>query len=649
MTARFVCLILMGCLASTSWAQPKPRLRALLIGISDYRNPVWAKLPGCRMDVQTVSDFLTDPQGQVKADKACVTVLPEVQATKAGIEAALDRLLSEAQPGEVVYVHYSGHGAVVPSQAGGESDGMDECLVPIDAPDFHTAAYPLGVVRDKQVAAVLGALTDKVRKGGARGSVLFVFDSCHSGGISRAAGQVRVRQARGLREYFGKQAGSAPATATLRAAHPSASQGWVVLSACQYNQLAVDTNGGGAFTLALVAALQDPLLKPTSNYYDLMQLVGSNEVLNLQQTPQSAGDREQVLFSGALKPHQPWISVTKVAGDVLTLDKGSLLGLTSGTEISLYPIGTAAPEGKPLAVATVSGQHPLHAKATLKAGASSPDLQGAIGWVSAVSPDFERVSLRFDPKFPGPRAVEIRRALESSFPGQLNFVEQDGDLVFFGTDASGKPALSLDRREGGTAFQQSFSHPTWLPDLKDALTRELRVRYLLKIPDSDGARLKVSLVPGRLEGSRFQPGPPRLVDGSLLTYRYGEVAQLEVENTGRTPLYLSVFYLDSQGAMQALYPQPGDAANWKALQRGDTPLQIPISFSAPAGVDRIRVLGTREPIDLPYLLGGGKRSVQSATAMEQLLQNLLAGKRGGNTAASTGFEMSKPVPIRIVP
>ena len=89
--------------ASSVNADEKPNLRALLIGISDDKNSAWIRLPGCRLDVQTVYDFLTDPQGQVQAEPARVRVLPETEATRSGVEAAFDRLVSESQPGDVVY------------------------------------------------------------------------------------------------------------------------------------------------------------------------------------------------------------------------------------------------------------------------------------------------------------------------------------------------------------------------------------------------------------------------------------------------------------------------------------------------------------------------------------------------------------------
>ncbi|KAL0407152.1 UNVERIFIED_CONTAM: Metacaspase-4 [Sesamum latifolium] len=53
--------------------------------------------------------------------------------TGRNIRAALDSLVRSAQPGDFLFVQYSGHGTRLPAETGEDDDtGYDECIVPSD-------------------------------------------------------------------------------------------------------------------------------------------------------------------------------------------------------------------------------------------------------------------------------------------------------------------------------------------------------------------------------------------------------------------------------------------------------------------------------------------------------------------------------------
>jgi metacaspase-1 len=54
------------------------------------------------------------------------------QPTKAAILNAYRWVVAQSQPGDSIFLHYSGHGTKVPDQNGDEEDGYDEALVPSD-------------------------------------------------------------------------------------------------------------------------------------------------------------------------------------------------------------------------------------------------------------------------------------------------------------------------------------------------------------------------------------------------------------------------------------------------------------------------------------------------------------------------------------
>jgi len=102
--------------------------RALLIGINKYAIP-GADLRGCVNDVELAAGVLRDLYGF--PDDA-VTLLTDAAATKAAMQEAISGLVDGAAPGDVLYVHYSGHGSNVPDTNGDEADGRDEILCPHD-------------------------------------------------------------------------------------------------------------------------------------------------------------------------------------------------------------------------------------------------------------------------------------------------------------------------------------------------------------------------------------------------------------------------------------------------------------------------------------------------------------------------------------
>ncbi|MCA9779032.1 MAG: caspase family protein, partial [Candidatus Eremiobacteraeota bacterium] len=380
-------------LALPAAAQEKPQIRALLVGVGAYQNPdAWSPLDGPPKDVARLKKTLQDRFGTPE-DR--LTVLPQDSATRDNIQAALQKLVDDAQPGETVIFYYAGHGFATANRQpppgatyekyDPEDDGLDECLVAVDATKPDSPDFAEKVVRDDFFETILEKAVKKVRPSGdGPGSVIFMFDSCHSGTISRSA------KALGKVERTNLKYRSAPTPpkqnnpAILEASrHGAGSKGWVVLSACGPRQTAKeDPSHGGDFTNALVTALEDPRLGPDSTYNDLMRLISATPYF-YDQSPVSEGDRDLVLFGGTAKPREASISVVQVRGNQVVLDRGQLLGLTPGTKVGLYKVGTknAKEKGNFITEAVVqeSGTDLYRATAQVEGG-KPEDLRVAVGW-----------------------------------------------------------------------------------------------------------------------------------------------------------------------------------------------------------------------------------------------------------------------------
>lgn len=154
------------------------RKSALLIGINKYSSPPLADLRGSLSDVATTERFLTEV-----ADISNITKLisppdspNDPLPTRANIASAFQTLARSAQPGDFIYIHYSGHGSRLSTAFGdlkGENVPFDECLV------LARSDGKLDHLRDVEIAFLLKQIADK----GA--TVTFVLDCCHSGGATR--------------------------------------------------------------------------------------------------------------------------------------------------------------------------------------------------------------------------------------------------------------------------------------------------------------------------------------------------------------------------------------------------------------------------------------------------------------------------------
>ncbi|KAI7818186.1 peptidase C14 [Gamsiella multidivaricata] len=142
--------------------------RAVLIGINytGKANP----LNGCINDTAVMKKFLNtvgfqDEHIRVLTDDQVGT---EWMPTKENIIRNLKWLIRDAKKNDSYFLHYSGHGGQVVDIDGDETDGMDNCIFPLDHAEN-------GVIIDDELHNLLvKALPPGVR-------LTVVFDCCHSG------------------------------------------------------------------------------------------------------------------------------------------------------------------------------------------------------------------------------------------------------------------------------------------------------------------------------------------------------------------------------------------------------------------------------------------------------------------------------------
>lgn len=626
---------LVGFLALTGAAEPKPQIRGFLVGVGGYQNPqAWSPLEGPPKDVARLKKTLVERFGTPEEK---LVVLAQEEATRDGIQQGLLNLVEQAQPGETVIFYYAGHGfatanrqppeGAVFEKYDPEDDGLDECLVAIDAPKPDDPTFADKVVRDDFFETALKRAVAKVRPDGSGpGSVIFLFDSCHSGTISRSANALGKVERTNLAYRSAPNPPSVNNPAIVEASrHGAGAKGWVVLSACGPRQTAKeDPSHGGDFTNALVTALEDPRLGPDSTYHDLMRIVASTPYF-YDQNPVSEGDRDMVLFGGTAKPREASISVVQVRGNQVVLDRGRLLGLNPGTKVGLYQVGakSADDKGKFLTEAVVQEAGTDLYRATAQVEKGQPDqLRAAVGWVT--EQNFGQVEL---PIFFDPAAESLSELTKDPV---VKKVSRGADAAVLAWNENGK--LRLERKSGGDIVS-----PTSEPAIiRRALRGEARRLYLTRMVNQPQS-LEVELVPGQFtEGTigSFQPSQVEPESDGRFAFANGEQALLKVTNNSTAPLFVSVLNFTPDGGVKVFYPYGVEMK--KKLAPGQT-LQIDCAFDGGSGQEGFKVIGTSQEIDLLFLESNGKE--RSAAQPEETLNSPFGQLMG---SVMTGTRASRP-------
>lgn len=231
--------------------------RALVIGIGQQEDIAWGKINGDK-DVAYVAEML---KGAMYKEEN-ITRLVNRQATKVGIAKAFKRLAGQCKVGDVVYVHYSGHGQQMKDVHNDEKDGLDECWIPYDA-YRKPCKKDRGEkhLTDDEVNYYLNAIRDKI---GEKGKMLVVIDACHSGDGTRGDDGEVVRGVEEIFDAIKSFIWGAPTSdkGKGKVVNPNAIENkerWITISACQSDQVNIEMKSPavGKLTYALWKELKN--------------------------------------------------------------------------------------------------------------------------------------------------------------------------------------------------------------------------------------------------------------------------------------------------------------------------------------------------------------------------------------------------------
>lgn len=343
-------------------------IHALLIGIDGYKpNRLYKSLNGAVRDINLVETFLKQtlhiPPERIhkliapnQEDTALLEArsAQEQEPTYENIVNAFKNITEIAQPGEQVYIHYSGHGGrattVYPTLKQGSGTQNDESIVPMDIGDTEKGRY----LRDVEITTLLKRMTDKGL------IVTVILDSCHSGGAPRGDAEIRSSGQIDTLNRIGESLVATREELERNWLEETRHQGigvaglpqarkYILLAACRPTEYAYEysVNGGteknGALTYWMIDTLTSFATSGQPLTYKLLHDRVNAQIQSKfpQQIPMIFGDSEWQVF-GSDRWSTPFtVTVIKVVSETqVRLNAGQAQGLSKGTRFSIYPFKT---------------------------------------------------------------------------------------------------------------------------------------------------------------------------------------------------------------------------------------------------------------------------------------------------------------------
>ncbi|WP_075589869.1 caspase family protein [Labilibacter marinus] len=254
--------------------------KALIIAIGDYSEESrWPKIE-VNNDVDLIQKSLRyNGFGEI-------SLIKDSFCTKKDIVLALKKLASETKKGDVVFIHYSGHGQQILDDNNDELDGYDEAIVPYDAHRIFKAGVYEGQnhIRDDELILLLNQIREKA---GRSGQVVFSLDANNFGPEQDEVNSNKTRSILTRGGFFEIDS----QINNLKFAP------FIMLTACQakeINTAYLDGNGNdyGSFSYALGNILQ--LINSDVLFHELFDLLKHHmDLIAPYQTPGIAGSIEE--------------------------------------------------------------------------------------------------------------------------------------------------------------------------------------------------------------------------------------------------------------------------------------------------------------------------------------------------------------------
>lgn len=274
--------------------------RAIVIGIGQQEDKAWGKINGDK-DIPYVEEMLKSANFRTSNIKR----LMNQQATKAAIVDAFKSLATQSNRGDIVYIHFSGHGQQMKDVNGDEKDGLDECWIPYDAYRKPCEKdWGEKHLTDDEVNRYLNVIRDKI---GETGKILVVIDACHSGDSTRGEEEEVIRGVEDVFEAIKSFIwGSSSKKDKKEAVKPNVQENrerWITISACKSDQVNIEMRNPtvGKLTYALYTKVKEAAKNDNDDFFRGIRMFVNSNTGSRPQYPVMTGETNRYRITDIIR------------------------------------------------------------------------------------------------------------------------------------------------------------------------------------------------------------------------------------------------------------------------------------------------------------------------------------------------------------
>jgi hypothetical protein len=632
-----------------------PVKRALIIAIGDYPDSLgWGKISSTN-DVPLIQRTL---EGQGFKEQN-ITLITDRKATKAGIVNAMNALIRAAGKGDIVVVHYSGHGQQISDDNGDEIDKLDETLVCWDAPAYYYKGYTGEKhLRDDEFGELISALRVKV---GPDGQVLVFMDSCHSGtGTRGEKPAVKIRG--GLDPLIIPEFDSVIPASNKEGEKgfgmneaPSGTRGaggamapMVLFAGASFNELnyeTLDENGNGVGSLSYSITKVFTEMEEGMTYRTLFNKIhASMSTVAPRQTPMLEGDIDYKVFNGTIVKQEPYFSITDILNEKeIRIDGGKIMNLAIGDIMGLYPAGTSSITGaQPAMKGSIISTENFTSIVQFE---NNHDITNLFNyWVFVTEQNFENRKISISIKSFADKTIENRIREELTGLSLITQDETNPELII---SESVKKILVKTSADDLVFEEISSTNPESIEQTILAVKRYAQSKFIKDLQmDDPEYRVEIRFVPVK---ARYENGKIKVMDtldfsvylkdDPVPTFTEKDQFMIEVVNTGNRSAYFNIIDIQPDGYINPVVPAPGKDGKEYIIKKGQTyvvPDVLLDGFYQPYGTEIFKVFASREPINLsPIINSKGVGTRGSFNPLEAILQDTYQNTRGPKVKVSS--------------
>lgn len=655
---------------TTEQAAPdEPRKLALIVAIGKYPAPNIYGYDSINSanDVPLVKEVLIHHG----FDDDDILVVDDYDATRDSILQAFKiHLIDQANPGDIIVFHYSGHGHRITDDNADEIDGYDEVLVPFGATAYFDGSYDgSGHIRDDTLNVLLTQLRQAVWRENDPGSVVVFLDACFSGSATRAPYELPVR---GILRPMGGAAADRGTNSDFfeSLSNPSSNAAglapFVVISATRHDELdheVYNTDGQpvGSLSLALNRTLMN--VPEEITYLALFRKIRLEMAsLTRLQTPQIEGDVEAELFSGHVRPYKPFITVNALRGDsIAVIDAGTLLGVMPQSRVAFYALDDTE-QIEPLTIGVVSAANEVAAAVLVTPADRGENLLESQALVTEYSYEGLDVRVHLGAFAQPERRTAIEEVLDMIPNVKPGFLDSTDLVVVDSTIGVFLKAATEDVTIGGP---YSIADDSLEEKITERIRAYARNRFLRNVKMTDPRiDIRLELIPAThsyeedpVTGEVECIGTDTTKTGARETtsgwaFRPDDDYLLRIRNLGQDSAYVAILSLTPDGGINQLFPDPYLGESDIELDPGASYL-IDICFWAtePLGDEVLKLFATRRnSIDFRPIItrGGQRRAGEPLSYFQQVLADAYKGLRTNGAGKAQGAGTTHAIVIKVV-